>query len=102
MLEDLTNKIKDVFHPQKIILFGSTAWGIPNDESDIDLFIIMESNEASTAKRAVKILSECHPGNISVDLIVRTPEEVKQRLNIGDPFIKKVLNEGKVLYEESH
>ncbi len=100
MLEDLTKQIVSTFHPKKIILFGSQAWGNPNKDSDIDLFIIMDSNEERPSKRAIEILNKCHPGDISLDLMVRTPEEIKNRINIGDPFIKQILEKGKIVYEE--
>ena len=101
MLEDLTKKIASVFHPEKIILFGSNAWGSPSKDSDFDIFVIMDTKEDRHPKRTIEILQECHPGNISIDLLVRTPSEVEQRLKMGDPFIKKIIQEGKVLYDNS-
>ena len=44
LVTDIVEKIKTKFNPQKIILFGSCAWGEPNMDSDIDLFLIMETN----------------------------------------------------------
>ncbi len=101
MLDELIKQINSIFAPKKIILFGSHAWGIPTNDSDFDLLVIMESKEERHSKRAIEILSKCHPGTVSVDLIVRTPEEIKERLEIGDPFIKKVIEKGKVLYAKS-
>lgn len=101
MLEDLARDIAETFHPKKIILFGSNAWGIPQEDSDIDIFIIMDSKEERPSKRAIEILTKCHPGNISVDLMVRTPEEIKKRLEVGDTFIQKIIKDGKVIYDES-
>ena len=87
MLEELTKKIAEVFHPKKIILFGSNAWGDSSKDSDFDLLIIMESNEPRPQKRAAEILNKVHPGNISIDLLVRTPSEVEVRLRMADPFV---------------
>ncbi len=101
MLEDLTKKITSVFCPKKIILFGSNAWGTPDENSDFDLFIVMDTKESRHTKRAIEILSKCHPGNISIDLLVRTPSEVEERLKKKDPFIKKIMEEGKILYDDS-
>jgi len=101
MLEDLVKSIRSLFKLKKVILFGSYAWGNPSKESDYDLFIIMDSNEERPAKRAIEILKKCHPGNISLDLLVRTPSEVNERIKIGDVFMKKILEEGKVLYDDS-
>ena len=101
MLDDLIKKINSLFKPKKIILFGSYAWGNPDKDSDYDIFIVMDSTEKRYSKRAIEILSKCHPADISIDLLVRTPEEVKKHLEIGDPFIKKIVTEGKVLYDAS-
>lgn len=101
MIEELIKQIASVFNPQKIILFGSHAWGAPSKDSDFDLFIIMDSGELRHSKRAIDILSKCHPGTIPLDLLVRTPKEVEERLSIDDPFIKKIIKEGKVLYDSS-
>lgn len=101
MLDDLIKKINSFFSPKKIILFGSYAWGAPTKDSDYDLFIIMDSKEKRHSKRAIEILSKCHPADISIDLLVRTPEEVENRLEAGDPFIKKIVTEGKILYASS-
>ena len=101
MLDNLIKKINSLFRPKKIILFGSHAWGNPTQDSDYDIFIIMNSKEKRHSKRAIEILSKCHPADISIDLLVRTPEEVNEHLKIGDPFIKKIITEGKVLYDAS-
>ena len=101
MFEDLAKKISETFHPEKIILFGSNAWGEPNKDSDVDLFIIMETDEPRLPKRAIEILKKCHPRTIPVDMIIRTPKEVEERLISGDPFIRKIIQEGKVLYDRS-
>lgn len=99
MLEELTKQIASVFHPKKIILFGSNAWGEPSNDSDFDLFVIMDTKEERKAKRAINILNTCHPGTFAIDLLVRTPKEVEERINMGDSFIIKIIKEGKVLYD---
>ena len=101
MLDELIKQINSTFGPKKIILFGSHAWGIPTQDSDYDLFIIMDSEEKRYSKRAIEILRKCHPTNISIDLLVRTPEEVGHSLEIGDPFVQKIITKGKVLYDAS-
>ena len=101
MLDELVKQINSTFGPEKIILFGSHAWGTPNCDSDYDLFIIMESEEKRYSKRAIEILKECHPVDFSIDLLVRTPNEVNEHLEMGDPFIKKIITKGKVLYDAS-
>jgi len=98
ILSEVVKKIVDNFCPQKIIMFGSLVWGIPQEWSDIDILVILDSDE-STSKLAAKISLLAKPQYIPMDILVRTSEEIEQRVKIGDHFIKKVLVEGRVLYE---
>ena len=83
--------INEKFHPEKVILFGSYAYGTPTEDSDVDLFIIMKTG-ISILKQASLIRGEL-PSNIPIDVIVRTPEQVEERKE-GDFFIKQILKEG--------
>lgn len=98
LLNEIVHKIVKHFHPLKIILFGSYVWGKPGRDSDIDLLVIMENKERP-AKRAVAVRGICQPRFLSMDVLVRTPEEIQQRLEIGDFFFLKILNQGRVLHE---
>lgn len=92
----LAGKIKEKFNPQRIILFGSFAYGVPKKESDIDFLVIMKTN-LKPYKQASSIrlfLDETFEINCPIDIIVRTPETIKKRLFEGDFFIKKILQEG--------
>ena len=91
-------KIVDAVHPEKIILFGSFAYGKPTLDSDVDLLVIMESQLRPHA-RAIQISEILDPRPFPVDIIVRTPAEIDERLRIGDCFIREIVNKGKVLYE---
>ena len=99
LLEGIARKIRQQFHPEKIILFGSRVWGTPNKWSDIDLLFIMEYTGYSSLV-AAQISLVAKPRYVAMDILVRTPEEINDRLNQGDYFIKKILQEGKVLYEK--
>ncbi len=96
-ITDIARKIADSLNPEKIILFGSYAWGKPDKDSDLDLFVIMESTERPI-KRAASIRRILKDGYVPMDILVRTPEELRHRINIGDPFIKKILRDGQVIY----
>ena len=99
-IEKIVEKLRENYHPQKIILFGSYAYGSPKADSDIDLFVIKESTKRRFA-RAVecrKILSD-ENRTYPMDILVYTPQEVKHRLELGDDFIADILSSGKVLYE---
>ncbi|MDP6041091.1 MAG: nucleotidyltransferase domain-containing protein [Candidatus Latescibacteria bacterium] len=99
LLDQMVQTIVDKFHPQKVILFGSHAWGTPRKESDVDLLIIIESN-LRPAQRSAEISIASRPRNLAVDFLVKTPAEVADRLKIGDPFLKRPLEQGRVLYAQ--
>jgi predicted nucleotidyltransferase len=97
-LEDVTGRIVDAFAPQRIILFGSHAYGQPNSDSDVDLLVVMESDERPAA-RATRVSRLLRPRPFPMDIVVRTPQEVQERLEMGDYFMREVIEQGKVLYE---
>ena len=88
------------FKPRKIILFGSYAYGRPTEDSDVDLLVIMPGkgrpqDKAIQIRRAVE-------ADFPIDLIVRTPAEMRQRLSWGDSFLQEVIEKGVALYEAAH
>lgn len=91
------------FQPEKIILFGSWAYGKPDAESDIDLLVVMPF-EGSPFRQAGTILNNViqSVGVLPLDLLVRTAEQLNERLAIGDGFMRDILERGKVLYEADH
>ena len=94
-IDEVVRQIAEKFHPQKIILFGSYARGKPRPESDVDLLVVMDAPMQSLDIRR-------HLGVMfGLDLIVYTPERLKERVEMGDWFLRDVLKEGKVLYESS-
>jgi len=89
--------IAEEFHPDKIILFGSFANGTPHEDSDVDLLVIMPThNQHDQAVRIRWRLAAPFP----VDLIVRTPKEMKWRLAEGESFTTTIVSQGKILYEK--
>ena len=96
----LAHQIVDRFHPQKIILFGSYAYGQPRPESDIDLLIIMKT-ELRESKQALEIRQFLNP-LFGLDIVVYTSEKMEQRLAWGDSFLSEIIERGIVLYESSH
>lgn len=91
--------LKEHIQPEKVILFGSLAWGKVRDDSDIDLLIIEHSRD-SVFERVQKI-ENLLKRQCAADLIVLTPEEVKMMLESGNPYLKEILEKGKVLYERA-
>ncbi|MFW6162564.1 MAG: nucleotidyltransferase domain-containing protein [Planctomycetota bacterium] len=98
LLADMTRRIVERFDPEKIILFGSHAWGSPTSDSDVDLLVVLESDRRP-AERSAAISRACRPRFVPVDFLVRTPEELRERLAMGDPFMRRIVREGRVLYE---
>lgn len=95
-IQKITQKIVKEYQPDKIILFGSYAWGKPGPDSDVDLFIIKDTD--NTRQTARQIDGALFPRTIPLDIIVYRPQTVKE--NMDDFFIKDVVTKGKVLYEK--
>lgn len=96
-IQNITQQIIEKYKPEKIILFGSAARGEPNLDSDVDFLIIKKETPLYGADR-IRELSRIIERNIPVDLLIYRPEEFQKRLQMGDPFLKSILEEGKVLY----
>ncbi len=91
-------QIAEQFHPEKIILFGSYAYGKPHKDSDVDILVVMPAGDE--INQAVRIRRKTnHP--FPLDLIVRTPEDLRWRLEEGDWFMREVISKGSVLYEKT-
>ena len=98
ILSKVTERIVHTFHPIKIILFGSYARGEEKLDSDIDLLVILEKviNKRKDAVKIRRILSDLE---ISKDILVTTPEEIKEKGNLVGTILKPALEEGLVIYE---
>ena len=96
-IQRVAQKIAQELDPEKIILFGSRAWGTPGPDSDADFFIVKETNR-STRDVARLVDGLFMRRNMAMDFVVSTPENVQKRLHMGDFFIKKIFEKGRVLY----
>ena len=96
-IENITRQIIEKYDPEQIILFGSAARGEFRRDSDADFLIIKKETPFYGADR-IRELSRLIERNIPVDLLIYRPEEFEKRLKMDDPFLKAVVNEGKVLY----
>ncbi len=95
-IKEVVNKIVKEYQPEKVILFGSYAWGKPTEDSDVDLFIVKDTE--NTRAMARKIDRLIFPRYFPMDLIVYTPGQVEKRKIMGDFFVKNILTKGKILY----
>lgn len=98
-IDNIVKIIADSFRPQRIILFGSYAYGHPQPDSDIDLLIIMET-EKREIDQAQEIRKRLNP-LFALDILVYTPRNLFDRLRMGDPFLLEIQTKGKVVYESS-
>ena len=96
-IQAIVDKIVKEYQPEKIILFGSWAWGEPHEDSDVDFFIVKESDK-DVIERMREVYKIIFGSGIPTDVLVYTPHQTEQRLNLGDPFLKKIFNSGKILY----
>src|SRR6478672_3880221 len=92
-------RVAERFRPDKIILFGSYAYGTPHADSDVDILVIMPArNQIDQACRIDDAIDPPFP----LDLIVRTPKDLAWRLAEGDSFVCEITSRGKVLYEKAN
>lgn len=96
-IRKLCKRIAEAYQPEKIILFGSHAYGKPTPESDVDLLIVMDF-EGRPIEQSIRISNELDIVT-PVDLLIYTPKEIDERLRDGDMFIVDVMRRGKVMYE---
>jgi predicted nucleotidyltransferase len=89
-------QVAERFRPEKIILFGSYAYGKPHEDSDVDILVVMRAR--NQLDQAVKISLSIDPP-FPLDIIVRTPHNMRWRLAEGDSFLQEVMSKGEVLYE---
>jgi predicted nucleotidyltransferase len=96
-IENITSQIIEKYKPDKIIIFGSAARGEWTSDSDADFLIIKKNTPYYGADR-IRELNRLIIREIAVDFLIYRPEEFEKRLSMGDPFLKAIIKEGKVLY----
>ena len=99
-IKRFSDEVARRFKPRKIILFGSSAYGKPTPDSDVDLLVVTPYDRRR-GRMSLRIL-EAMNYHFPLDLLVRTPAEVRQRLRWGDCFMVEAISKGKVLYEAAH
>lgn len=97
-LKRITDTIVRAYKPEKIILFGSYAWGKPHPESDVDLFVVKKTTVPSL-KRIEALDRLFQRRELPMDFLVYTPSQLQRRVELGDFFVEEIVTKGKVLYE---
>jgi len=97
-VEDIKKQIIERYKPERIIIFGSYVRGEFNEDSDLDFLIIKKDTPYQGRDRAREV-RKLIKKNVACDFLVYRPEEFEERIRLGDPFIKLILEEGRVVYD---
>lgn len=99
-IDDLVQAIVNQFSPDRVILFGSHAYGTPQPGSDVDLLVVMDTPQGEgLALQAVRNSLPRRP--FSVDVVVRAQAEIDRRIALDDWFLEEITRKGHVLYERT-
>jgi predicted nucleotidyltransferase len=98
LIQEVTDRIVAAYQPEKIVVFGSWAWGEPDADSDLDLLVIKDS-KLRRDKRGTEVRKLFASRRFPLDVLVYTPQEVEKCLTMKGSFIRHVLDQGKVVYE---
>ncbi len=98
IIEEITNRLVRDFDPERIFLFGSHVWGNPNQDSDLDLLMVVQNSEHSPAKRASLAYRCLQDIPYPIDILVKTRKEVERYSDISTALEYKILTQGKLLY----
>lgn len=96
-VKNIVKQIIEKYKPQKIIIFGSFIKGGFNKDSDVD-FLIIKREVPEYGTERIREISRLIERNIACDFLVYKPDEIEERIKLGDPFIKSILKEGKIVY----
>lgn len=99
-IERYAREVGELFDANQVILFGSYAYGKPDDDSDVDLLVVMETQERPW--RAASRIRQWQGQEFPLDLLVRTPRQIQESIAAGDCFVRDIVSNGRVLYETRH
>jgi predicted nucleotidyltransferase len=99
VLNEMTSRLVRAFQPEEIILFGSHAWGIPNEDSDIDLYVIVDESNERPLQRARRARACLEGVRVAKDILVRTRAEAEKYRHVHASLECQVFEKGRVLYE---
>ncbi|MFN0316210.1 MAG: nucleotidyltransferase domain-containing protein [Burkholderiales bacterium] len=97
-LAEITQRLVDALRPEQVVLFGSHAWGQPGDDSDADLLVIMARSDEPGYRLAQQAYRSLYGVRYPCDVIVHTREEVERARQVKASLLRKIVEEGRVLY----
>lgn len=98
LLKSVTDRLVAEFNPEKIILFGSHAWGEPHADSDVDLLIVINSSDIPPTRRATRAYRCLRGIKVPTEVIVSTKKELERFRSVPSSLTKKILEQGIILY----
>ena len=97
-IQAVVRRIVEGYQPDRIILFGSYAYGVPTDDSDLDLLVVKAGIGPERTARALAVRRLVRGLGVPMDILVRTPEETQQAARVRFSIEAQALNEGRILY----
>ena len=98
VLDETVQRLVDEFQPEQIILFGSRAWGLPDEDSDFDLLVIVGSSDVGPTERARRAYRSIRGLDVDAEILVKTRAEFDRFRGVPASLEHKICQEGKVLY----
>jgi len=102
ILEEVVRRILKVVTPAKIVLFGSYAYGKPDEDSDLDILVVVDRITSTRRELRLKIRKALREYLLPKDILVVTTEDVERWKSVPDAFITSVMRKGRVLYEREN
>jgi predicted nucleotidyltransferase len=99
LMDEIIRRIVETISPQKVILFGSQSRGDARPESDLDLLVIADSTQPRHC-RSAPLYGALSDILVPMDILVYSPEEVKEWSEVRQAFVTTAIREGRVLYEK--
>ncbi|NUO82999.1 nucleotidyltransferase domain-containing protein [candidate division KSB1 bacterium] len=97
-LDEIIARLTQEFKPEKIILFGSHAWGNPHADSDVDLLVIVSSASSPPSRRAAKAYRCLQGLKTPTEIIVSTRQELERYRSVPSSLTRQILERGKIIY----
>ncbi|MBI4754084.1 MAG: nucleotidyltransferase domain-containing protein [Betaproteobacteria bacterium] len=97
-LDEITRRLVDIYHPERIVLFGSQAWGDPHADSDVDLLVVVAESSEPGWRRARAAYRGLFGLGIPCDVLVRTRHEVAEEQKAQASLVRRIMREGRTLH----
>lgn len=98
MLNEITRRLVATYQPEQVVLFGSHAWGTPDENSDVDLLVVLSASDEPAYRRASAGYRSLFGVGVPCDVWVRTREEVLREATLSTTLTHKIIREGRVLH----